>query len=302
MLAVPRIGRGLTFAVKRGLCPFSGYAAMEKDSTTVFRALLLGDIVGRPGRQALAERLPGLRERLALDLVIANGENAAGGIGLTPPTYREIRASGVDIVTSGNHIWRYADLYPSLNKEANLLRPANMPPGTPGRGHTTLTLPCGVRIAVINLQGRTFMAAVDCPFRAVEAILERLPEDIDFCFVDFHAEATSEKRAMAFFLDSKVSCLVGTHTHVQTADACILPNGTAYISDLGMCGAERSSVLGMEPEPVLRRFLHQLPSRFTPAAGPAGLNGLLVDLDRRTGLALRASILREPRGYSAKDD
>ena len=257
------------------------------------RALMLGDIVGRPGREALKSRLREIRRRFGIDLVIANGENAAGGIGLTAPVLKELFAAGVDVVTSGNHIWRHADIYPVLESEERIIRPANMPAGAPGRGHTRIRLENGPEILVVNLIGRTFMEALDCPFAAAEAILAETPDAVRLRFVDFHAEASSEKRAMGFFLDGRVSALAGTHTHVQTADAHIFPGGMAYITDLGMCGNERASILGMDQKAVLARFTTGLPARFTPAPGTGAINGLLLDLDTATGKADSVSLFRD---------
>lgn len=257
------------------------------------RVAFFGDIVGRPGRTALKARLPLLKEKLALDAVIANAENAAGGIGITRETLREVFSAGVDVATGGNHTWRNQEVYSALDEDKRVVRPANVFPGAPGRGFTVRELPSGARFAVINLLGRSFMDGCDCPFRTVDAVLETLPEEVTLRFVDFHAEATSEKRAMAFHLDGRVSAVVGTHTHVQTADAAIFPKGTAYITDLGMCGAESPSVLGMEPGGVLKRFVTGLPVRFKAAAGEGALNGLLGVFNRQTGKAEQVAIIRE---------
>lgn len=257
------------------------------------RIAFFGDIVGRPGRAALKSRLPLLREKLHLDAVIANVENAAGGIGVTRETLREIYSAGVDVATGGNHTWRNQEVYTALDEDRRNVRPANVYPGAPGRGYAVHVAAGGTRIAVINLLGRSFMDACDCPFRTVDAVLGQLPHDMSLIFVDFHAEATSEKRAMGHYLDGRVSALVGTHTHVQTADAAIFPKGMAYITDLGMCGAERESVLGMEPDGIIKRFVTGLPVRFKPASGEGMLNGLLADFDPSTGRAERVAILRE---------
>lgn len=256
------------------------------------RILFLGDIVGRPGRQALKARLARLRETLALDAIVANAENAAGGVGITTATLNEVLHAGVDVATLGNHAWRHQEVYNTLNREARVVRPANIPPGAPGRGLCVHTLADGRQFAVLNLLGRTFMDPVDCPFRSAEALLAEVPETVALRFVDMHAEATSEKKAMAAFLDGRVTAVLGTHTHVQTADATILPGGTAYITDLGMCGVE-SSVLGMEAPSVLARFMSGLPHRFTPAKGEGLLNGLIVDVDEVTGKAAHVTLLRE---------
>lgn len=257
------------------------------------RIAFFGDIVGRPGRAAVKARLPHVRETLQLDAVIANAENVAGGVGTTRETLREILGAGVDVATGGNHTWRNQEVYCTLDEDARVVRPANVHPDSPGRGWTVRETQGGTRFAVINLLGRSFMDSCDCPFRAVDAILDNLPADVVLRFVDFHAEATSEKRAMAHHLDGRVSALVGTHTHVQTADAAVLPKGTAYISDLGMCGAEKESVLGMDPASIIRRFVTGLPVRFKPAPGEGRLNGMLADFDRENGKALHVAILRE---------
>lgn len=257
------------------------------------RVGFFGDIVGRPGRAALRARLPLLRQKLGLDVVIANAENAAGGIGTTRETLREVFAAGVDVATGGNHTWRNREVYAALDEDGRVVRPANVFPGAPGKGFVIRELPSGPRFVVINLLGRSFMDGCDCPFRTADAVLENIPSEITLRFVDFHAEATSEKRAMAFHLDGRVSAVVGTHTHVQTADAAILPKGTAYMTDLGMCGAEAPSVLGMEPGGVLQRFITGLPVRFKAAAGEGALNGLAGAFNTRTGRAERVLILRE---------
>lgn len=257
------------------------------------RIAFFGDIVGRPGRAALKARLPLLREKLRLDAVIANAENAAGGIGMTRETIREVLNAGVDVITGGNHTWRNQEVYGALDENPRVVRPANVAPEMPGKGHIVHVLPGGVKIAVINLIGRSFMDLADCPFRAVDAILATVPEDVVLRFVDFHAEATSEKRAMGHHLDGRVSALFGTHTHIQTSDATVMPKGTAYMTDLGMCGAERISVLGMEPAGIVRRFATGLPVRFKPASGDGTLNGLVAEFDPLSGKALRVVILRE---------
>lgn len=257
------------------------------------RIAFFGDIVGRPGRTVVKARLPLLREKLGLQAVIANAENAAGGIGITRETLREVFSAGVDVATGGNHTWRNKEVYAMLGEDKRVVRPANVPPAAPGRGHVVHALPCGARIAVINLIGRSFMEAADCPFRTVDALLEAIPADVTLRLVDFHAEATSEKRAMGFYLDGRVSAVVGTHTHVQTADAAILPGGTAYMTDLGMCGAESVSILGMDPKSVIDKFVTGLPVRFKPAAGEGTLNGLLGTFDLETGKAVGVSVLRE---------
>ncbi len=241
---------------------------------------MVGDIVGRPGRRATTALLPGLRRELGVDLTLANGENAAGGRGLTLPAARELFDAGVDIITSGNHIWDQKEIIPSLDEDAPILRPSNYPPGTPGRGVITCN-----GTTIINLQGRTFMYPLDCPFRAADAILEDLPERSTI-IVDMHAEATSEKVAMGWYLDGRVSAVLGTHTHVGTVDTRVLPKGTAFVCDVGMVGS-RDSVIGDEIDAVLSRFLSQLPHRLPVAQRSRHLqfNAVLIDIDEATGLA-----------------
>ena len=257
------------------------------------RILMLGDVFGRPGRVALKNHLPGLRRKLAVDLAIANGENASGGVGLTREGLGELLAAGVDVVTSGNHIWRHKDVYSALDKEPRLLRPANYPPGAPGRGLGLFDLPDGRRVAVMNLLGRVFVEGVDCPFRAAESLLAQIPDEIKVRVVDFHAEASSEKQALGWWLDGKVSLMAGTHTHVQTNDARVLPKGTGYLTDLGMCGV-MDSVIGMDAKNSVERFVSGLPVAFKPAKGAAGLNGLLADIDDASGAAVGLELINIP--------
>lgn len=250
------------------------------------RVLFIGDVIGKPGRRALQALLPSLRRELTPDLVIANGENAAGGNGLTLDTAHEILSAGVDVITSGNHIWDQKEFLPHLDGELPVLRPLNYPPGVPGKGY----LQRG-EVVVVNLQGRTFMAPIDCPFRTADDLLHRLTH-ARIIIVDFHAEATSEKQAMGWYLDGRVSAVLGTHTHVPTADPRILPKGTAFVTDVGMCGPY-NSIIGVEVQDILERFLLQTPKRFTVASGPAVLNAVLVDIDDQSGRAL--SIVRVDR-------
>jgi metallophosphoesterase (TIGR00282 family) len=244
------------------------------------RVLFIGDVIGKPGRRALAALVPALRRDLALDVVIANGENAAAGRGLTANTAKEIFAAGVDVITSGNHIWDQSEIIPVLDADAPVLRPANYPPDAPGRGVAQAG-----GLTVLNLQGRTFMADIDDPFRCADRLLAEIPAGTPI-FVDMHAEATSEKVAMAWYLDGRVSAVVGSHTHVPTADARILPKGTAAVTDAGMCGP-RDSIIGVDVEPVLRKFLTGMPARFTVAEkSPAvQFNSVLVEVDAATGRA-----------------
>jgi metallophosphoesterase (TIGR00282 family) len=255
---------------------------------------MVGDVMGRPGRRAVAGLLPGLRRELGVDLTIANGENAAAGRGLTLPTARELFDAGVDIITSGNHIWDQKEIIPSLDEEAPILRPQNYPPGTPGRGVMTCN-----GVTIINLQGRTFMIPVDCPFRTADAILRELPAR-SIVIIDVHGEATSEKVAMGWYLDGRVSAVLGTHTHVGTVDARVLPKGTAFVCDVGMVGG-RDSVIGDDVNSVLSRFLSQLPHRLHVAESSHVLqfNAVLVDIDETTGLA--RSITRVDREMERRD-
>jgi metallophosphoesterase (TIGR00282 family) len=242
------------------------------------RVLFVGDAVGRTGRQAVATLLPGLRREFQVDLVIANGENAAAGRGITPPVAEEMFRSGVDVITTGNHVWDQKQIIPYLDSPAPILRPLNFPPGVAGRG----MLQEGA-VTVINLQGRVFMANIDCPFRAADQALAGLSPD-SIVIVDMHAEATSEKMAMGWYLDGRVSAVLGTHTHVATAETRVLPRGTAFVCDVGMTGA-RDSVIGDNIDSVLQRFLTAMPVRLQPASGRAILNAVLVDIDDATGLA-----------------
>jgi metallophosphoesterase (TIGR00282 family) len=255
------------------------------------KVLFIGDVVGRLGRRTLQALLPTLKQETQANLVVANGENAAGGRGLTLATADELLAAGVDVITSGNHVWAISEIYPILDGESPILRPLNYPPGVPGRG---LLIAHGA--AFINLQGRTFMGIdVDCPFRAADSALEHL-QDVPMIIVDIHAEATSEKAALAWYLDGRVSAVIGTHTHVATADARVLPKGTAFVSDAGMVGP-RDSIIGVEIKPIIERFLTQLPTRFSPVQqGPAIFNSVLIDIDEASGRA--QSIVRIDRETS----
>jgi metallophosphoesterase (TIGR00282 family) len=244
------------------------------------RVLMVGDVVGRPGRDAVSQLLPELRSSLAIDYVVLNGENAAAGRGLTEKIARELFSAGVDVITSGNHIFDVREFVPALDHDWPLVRPANYPPSTPGRG-----LACVGKLAVVNLMGRVFMPMpLDDPFRAADALLDELDESF-IVVVDFHAEATSEKQAFAWYLDGRVSAVVGTHTHVPTADARVLPGGTAMVTDLGMVGA-RDSVIGDDVTSVLDRFLTSIPSRLPVASGnEVSFNSVLIDVDEATGRA-----------------
>jgi len=258
----------------------------------IVNVLLIGDIIGRPGRKIVYQKLPQLYEKYKLDCVIVNGENAAGGLGLTPAVANELFKNGIAVITSGNHIWRKKEIFPYLDQTDRLLRPANYPPQVPGRGWTILTLSCGTKLGVINLEGRVFMRSLDCPFRKAEDILKEMKKITSIIIVDFHAEATSEKMALGWFLDGKVSAVLGTHTHVQTADETILPQGTAYITDVGMTGPI-FSIIGMEKEHALRAFLTQLPQKFKPAKGPVSLQGVIVTINVVSGKAEAIMRIRE---------
>ena len=258
------------------------------------RILFLGDVVGRPGRVAVLEQLPTLRERYALDFVVINGENAAGGFGITEPILNELLDAGADVVTTGNHVFDQREALVFIERHDRLLRPLNFPPGTPGKGAGLFKAKSGAEVLVINAQGRVFMADLDDPFRAVERELEAcgLKSGADAILIDFHAEATSEKEALGHFVDGRATAVIGTHTHVPTADEQILNKGTAYISDAGMCG-DFDSVLGMDKEEPLQRFLTKIPTgRFAPSSGEATLCGVAVEVDDRTGLARAIAPLR----------
>ncbi|MDA8174368.1 MAG: TIGR00282 family metallophosphoesterase [Nitrospiraceae bacterium] len=255
------------------------------------KILFIGDIVGRTGRSAVKALLPKIREKNKPDFVIANGENAAGGFGINEETARELFSLGIDVITGGNHIWDKKDIIPLITKQDRLLRPLNFPPGVPGRGSVVVPLPGGISVAVLNLQGRVFMTPIDCPFRAAEEEIKRLKEQTSIIVVDFHAEATSEKVAMGWFLDGKATAVIGTHTHVQTADEKVLPGGTAYITDAGMTGPA-DSVIGVKKEQIIDKFLHQMPVRFELPGPPAILCGLLIEADEKTGFASSAMRLQ----------
>lgn len=246
----------------------------------ILRIMLIGDIIGRPGRRAVKTLLPSLRDEYQLDFVVANAENAAGGKGLTLDTAKELLEAGVDVLTSGNHIWEYKDFIPHLDGPLPILRPLNYPPDVPGRGYII-----NHSIMVVNLMGRVFMGNIDCPFRSIDNLLNQLKDKPPVIIVDFHAEATSEKMAMGWFLDGRVSAVLGTHTHIATVDARILPKGTAYITDVGMVGPV-NSVIGVKIELALKRFLSYLPQPLTVASGRVAFNAVLVEVEAETGKAL----------------
>jgi metallophosphoesterase (TIGR00282 family) len=246
--------------------------------------LFIGDIIGRPGREMASATLDRLRQEGMPDVVIANGENSAGGFGLTEATYHELLNMGIQVVTMGNHTWDKNEIFDFISEADCLVRPLNYPEGTPGRGWT-ITQVDGITIAVINVMGRAFMSPMDCPFRAVDKALNQIGDETNIIFVDVHAEATAEKRALAYHLDGRVSAVVGTHTHVQTADETILPKGTAFLTDAGMTGPIHS-VIGMKVETAVRKMVTQLPCRLEVAEGPAQFNGVRVRVDRETGRAI----------------
>ena len=250
--------------------------------------LMVGDVYGEPGRAAAVKLIPKLRQEHAIDLCVVNVENAAGGFGVTPPLARGFLDHGADVMTSGNHIWDKKEIVEYITKENLLLRPANFPAGTPGVGHVTVKVGPH-RVAVLNLMGRVFMLPIDCPFRAADAIVPELRAETPIILVDMHCEATSESQAMGWYLNGRVSAVVGTHRHVQTADERVLQGGTAYITDLGMTGPT-DGVIGVDREQILQRFLHQMPARFETAKGPAALHGVVIVVDPETGRA--ASIRR----------
>jgi len=249
------------------------------------RILMVGDVVGKPGRKAVSVLLPELREKHSIELIVANGENAAGGIGLTPETAHELFQAGVDVITSGNHIWHHKDIIPYIETEPRVLRPLNMPPGVPGRGYLVTE-----QAMVVSLLGRVFVGHYDCPFRAMDHLLEEVNPRPSVILVDFHGEATAEKIALGWYLDGRVSAVLGTHTHVGTVDTRILPKGTAFVSDVGMVGAI-NSVIGDDIDSVIDRFLTSMPHRLSVGKGPPIFNSVLVDVEEDGGKAVSISRL-----------
>jgi metallophosphoesterase (TIGR00282 family) len=248
------------------------------------RILFIGDIIGQSGRHALKALLPNLTSKYKTDFVIANGENAAAGFGITEQTASEIFSCGVNVITTGNHVWDKKEAVSYLAKENRILRPLNYPPDVPGFGSIVITPQGKTPVAVLNIAGRVFMNSLDCPFRAAKSALASIKEFTDIIIVDFHAEATSEKIAFGYYLDGQVSAIIGTHTHVQTADEKILPNGTAYISDVGMTGPMHS-VIGIDKNQIIGKFLTGMPRKFDIADGKAMLNAVVVDIDEKSGKA-----------------
>lgn len=256
------------------------------------KILFIGDITGSPGRKAVKALLPKLRTQRSLDLVIANGENAAGGSGITPKVAEEIFSAGVDVITSGDHLWDCKEVMELLANEKRFLRPLNYPPGTPGQGSTVWQVGNLPPVAIVNLQGRTFMPPLENPFLIGRDEVERLRQQTKIIFVDMHAEATSEKIALARMLDGQVSAVIGTHTHVQTADEQIFPGGTAYLSDAGFTGPHES-VLGREIEPIIKRFVSNMPQKFEVAKGRVLLQGALIEIDEAAGKAVKIDRVSE---------
>lgn len=254
--------------------------------------LMIGDIVGRPGRKVIREKLKSYRHKYKIDFVIANGENAAGGVGITEEIAAELFAAGIDFLTMGNHTWDKKEIFNFIEHEPRMIRPANYPPGTPGKGSNIIRIDRNLKLGIINLAGRVFLQPLDCPFRMADDIVNKIRQETSLIIVDIHAEATSEKIALGHYLDGRVSAVAGTHTHVQTADERVLPGGTAYITDLGMTGP-RDSVLGVKTELVIQKFISQLPVRFEVADGPAQFNGVILELDENKGKALKITRINE---------
>ena len=248
------------------------------------KILFIGDIVGEPGRRAIAELLPGIKKTNGIEFVIGNAENIAGGSGITPSLADELFVSGLDVITSGDHVWKRKEIIERIDSDRRILRPANYPAGAPGFGSTVIKSESGIEVGVINLIGRVFMQALECPFRTAKEEIDKIKNKARIIIVDMHAEATSEKIALGWYLDGQVSAIIGTHTHVQTADEKILPNGTAFLCDAGMTGP-LDGVIGRKKEQILARFLTQMPMKFEMAEGDIHLQGVIVDIDEKTGKA-----------------
>lgn len=248
------------------------------------KVLFIGDIVGKVGRMTTKALIPAIVDRYKIDLVIANGENAAGGFGITDKLVSEILGYGIHVITTGNHVWDKKEFIAQISKENRLLRPLNYPPGVPGYGSVMLTISNGEKVGVMNVSGRVFMSNIDCPFRTAKEEVEKLRSITKTIVIDFHAEATSEKMAFGCFMDGKVSAVIGTHTHVQTADEKILHGGTAYITDVGMTGPD-NSIIGIDKEQVIQRFLTNMPVRFETARGEGIFSAVVVEIDEKTGNA-----------------
>jgi len=260
---------------------------MERSLSQPVKILFIGDVFGQPGRRAVRDHLPGLVAEFAPELILANGENAAAGFGITPPLVEELLDLGIAVLTSGNHIWDKKEILPYLADHADgrLLRPANYPGDSPGHGLYVGKTRGGLDFAILNLQGRVFMPSIDCPFRGADTLLEKIPPHVKIRIVDMHAEATSEKRALGWYLDGRATAVLGTHTHVPTADEIVQPQGTAYITDTGMTGPY-DSVIGVEKAAVIDKFLKQTPARFEVAKGDVRLCGVLIEADAETGRAV----------------
>jgi metallophosphoesterase (TIGR00282 family) len=259
------------------------------------RILFLGDVVGRAGRNAVCERLPAMKADLTPDFVIVNGENAAGGFGITEQIFQDLRDAGADAITTGNHVWDQREALVFITRQSRLIRPLNFPPGTPGAGAGLFRAANGAEVLVLNVMGRVFMESLDDPFQAIEREISACPlkRGADAIFIDIHAEATSEKQALAAAFDGRVTAVIGTHTHVPTADARVMPGGTAYLTDAGMCG-DYDSIIGMDKQEPIHRFLTRIPSgRFSPALGPATICGALIETDDASGLAISIRPIRD---------
>lgn len=256
------------------------------------RLLMLGDIVGRPGRRAINQFLPSFKTSEQIDFVIANGENSAGGIGITQKVADQLFAAGIDVLTTGNHVWDKREAALLLNQQPRILRPANYPHGTPGQGASVYPVKPNLNIGILNLSGTVFMEDLDCPFRVGRELVRSLTKQTSIVLVDFHAEATAEKIALARYLDGSITALCGTHTHVQTADEQILPFGTAYITDLGMVGP-KDSVLGVSTELVIKKFLTKMPVRFEVATGVVQLQGVIIEIDEVSGKSINIKRINE---------
>lgn len=260
--------------------------------TVEIKILAIGDIIGKPGRKALSACLQEIKEREDIDVCIANGENSAGGIGITPPVAEELFSSGVDVITTGNHVWDKKEVKEIMGRRRHLLRPYNYPPGAPGPGYDLFEIKNGLQVGVLNLSGRVFMAALDCPFRKGEEAVRKMRESTGIIIIDIHAEATAEKAAIGWHFDGLVSAVFGTHTHVQTADERLLPGKTAYITDIGMTGS-MDSVIGVDRRQVIQRFLTHMPARFQPESGNVQISGVVIGIDPETGRALRIKRLQQ---------
>ena len=252
----------------------------------MFKVLFIGDIVGKAGRKAVTAFVQDIIKNHNIHFVVANGENAAGGVGITAKIANDLFSSGIDVLTSGNHIWQKKEIVEYIHHEKRLIRPLNFSPDAPGMGSYLTKTAEGIRVAVVNLAGRVFMETYCCPFRAIDREIERLQQQVDIIVVDFHAEATSEKKALGWYLDGRVGAVIGTHTHVQTADERILPQGTAYITDVGMTGS-KDSVIGVKKDLVIQKFLTYMPVRFESSTVDPQLDGAIVTLDAEKGVALK---------------